>query len=44
MTALLGAAPPAHEHLPRLVEVSFDDDGHTVREFACSACPAVWFE
>lgn len=37
-------SPPAHEHVPRLVEVVFDDTGLSVREFCCASCPVSWFE
>lgn len=34
----------AHEHTPQLVEVVFDDNGSSVREFVCTSCQSGWFE
>lgn len=44
MTLLGEAAPVVHEHVPRLVEVVFDELGHSSREMGCTSCPAIWFE
>ena len=41
---VLGDAPPVHEHLPHLIEVDFDDTGHSAREMGCTTCGTVWFE
>ena len=41
---MITSRPPAHEHVPLLVEVVFDETGHSLREFTCTACQAGWFE
>ena len=41
---MITTGPPAHEHVPQLVEVVFDETGHSLREFTCTACQAGWFE
>ena len=44
MTVLGVAASTAHEHVPQLIEVAYDENGHVVRELVCGTCSDVWFE
>jgi hypothetical protein len=40
----MSAPAHAHEHVPQLVEVVFDDARESVREFCCASCLVCWFE